>query len=80
MKKKKITTRKRYSAPKKCYFCEEKKEPWFSDVDSLNRFISERGKIIGAERNGLCAKHQRHLGAAIKYARHLSLMPFLVRG
>jgi len=74
----KTTTRRvrKIIVPKKCYFCQEIKIPNFSDVEVLRRFLTERGKIIGRDRNGLCAKHQRDLGLSIKYARHLALLPF----
>lgn len=65
--------------PKTCFFCTEKKEPTFEEVGVLQRFITERGKIIPRSRNGLCAKHQRSLALNIKYARHLALIPFLVK-
>lgn len=80
MKKKKGTrpTRK-YIAPKECAFCKENKEPWYSDVETLQRFLTERGKIIGQARSGLCSMHQRRLTRAIKHARHLALLPFVVR-
>jgi len=70
---------KKNIVPKKCYFCEEKKEPTCLDATSLKKFLTERGKIIPRSRNGLCAKHQRHLTVSIKHARHLALLPFLVR-
>lgn len=66
--------------PKKCYFCAEKKEPTFEDISVLQRFLTERGKIIPRSRNGLCAKHQRALALNTKYARHLALISFVVRG
>lgn len=66
--------------PKNCFFCEEKKEPTYEDIGALQRFSTERGKIIPRSRNGLCAKHQKGLTKNIKYARHLALLPFLVRG
>lgn len=66
--------------PKQCAFCKEKKEPIFSDVATLRRFITDRGKIIGMGRNGLCPKHQRRLTLAVKHARHLALLPFVDRG
>ncbi len=58
-------------------FCEEKKTPNYSDTATLQKFLTERGKIIGRVRSGLCAKHQRQLTEAIKYARHLALLPFI---
>ena len=45
----------------------------------LNRFITERGKILGRARTGICAKHQRGLTNEIKLARHVALLPFIVR-
>ena len=66
--------------PKDCYFCTEKKEPSFEDIAVLQRFLTERGKIIPRSRNGLCAKHQKALTLNIKYARHLALLPFVVQG
>ena len=75
----KTIRRKKIIVPKQCYFCSERKQPAFLDVAVLMRYITDRGKIIGRARNGLCAKHQRHLTTEIKYARHLALMPFVVR-
>lgn len=69
--------RPRINVPKDCYFCKEKKEPYFSDVETLRRFITERAKIVGRMRSGVCAKHQRNLTIAIKHARHLALLPFV---
>jgi len=66
--------------PKECFFCVEKKEPAFEDVAVLQRFLTERAKIMPRSRTGLCAKHQRTLELNTKYARHLALLPFLVRG
>ena len=77
-KKKRIIRKntKNSNVPKKCYFCTEKKEPGFSDVATLNRFMTERAKIISRQRSGLCAKHQKRVTIGIKHARHLGLLPF----
>ncbi len=74
-----IRNRRRIVVPKKCFFCKEKKQPDFSDTEALKRYTTERGKIIGRSRSGICAKHQRRLTIAIKHARHLALLPFVVR-
>ena len=71
--------RRRQIRNKKCYFCEEKKEPGYLDTEVLNRFLTERGKIVGRVRSGVCAKHQRRLSLAVKHARHLALLPFVVK-
>jgi len=68
---------KKIIVPKDCYFCKEKKEPKFSDVEVLQRYITERAKIVGKDRSGICSKHQGKLTLAIKYARHLALLPFI---
>lgn len=69
--------RRQISVPKKCSFCEEKKEPLFSETEVLRRFVTERGKIVARARSGVCAKHQRRVTIAIKHARHLALLPFV---
>lgn len=61
-----------------CVFCNEKREPDFMEYQTLERFISERGKIHSRSRSGLCAKHQRKLTTEVKRARHLAFLPFIV--
>ncbi len=62
---------------KDCFFCKEKSLPKYSDVSVLQKFTTERGKILGRTRSGVCMKHQRKLTVSIKYARHLALLPFV---
>lgn len=73
--------RRRYEAPvsKNCSFCKDKKEPDYKESESLRKFISDRGKILGRSKTGICQKHQKRLAAAIKRARHLALLPFTGR-
>lgn len=66
-------------APKECFFCKEKKTPHFADVSAIRKFIGDRGKIFSRSRSGMCATHQRKLTESIKHARHLALMPFVIR-
>lgn len=76
--KKRQSKRRRVTVvPQECYFCKEKKVPLYSEVSILQRFTSDRGKILARIRSGACAKHQRKLTAHIKYARHLALLPFI---
>lgn len=79
MAKKKKIMRRKITVPKECYFCKEKKMPSYTDASTLGRFVTERGKIVGRVRNGLCAMHQKALTSEVKYARHLALMSFVVR-
>ncbi len=51
----------------------------YKDVKLLQRYISEKGKIVPARITAVSAKKQRVLSQAIKRARHLSLLPYLVK-
>lgn len=62
---------------KNCGFCKQDQEPNYQDVAVLSRYLSERGRIVGRDRTGVCAKHQRRLAVAIKRARHMALLPFV---
>lgn len=79
MKKTTRQPKRKLTAPKKCFFCTEEKTPWYSDTAILQRFTTDRGKIIARVRSGVCAKHQRRLTDSIKHARHVALLPFVVR-
>lgn len=57
----------------------EGKLPGYKDIHMLSKFISERGKILGRAKTGVTAKQQRILTTAIKNARHVGLLPFIVR-
>ena len=79
-KKSKLPRRKlQKNTPKTCYFCDEKKQPTFADISVLQRFTTERGKLISRERNGLCSSHQKAITIEVKRARFLALLPFIVR-
>ncbi len=51
----------------------------FKDVRTLQRFVSERGKIVPSRITAVSAKKQRELARAIKRARFLALLPYLLR-
>ncbi|MFT3724405.1 MAG: 30S ribosomal protein S18 [Hyphomonadaceae bacterium] len=51
----------------------------YKDVKLLQRYVSEKGKIVPARITAVSAKKQRVLSQAIKRARHLSLLPYLVK-
>lgn len=48
----------------------------YKDIDSLRRFITDRGKIRPRRQTGLTSKNQRQLARAIKRARFLALLPY----
>ena len=50
----------------------------YKDVRLLSRFLSERGKIVPSRITAVSAKKQRELAAAIKRARFLALLPYVV--
>jgi len=64
---------------KNCPFCAEKKDPDYKEVATLEKYLSERGKISGKARTGLCSKHQRYVTREIKKARFLAMLPYVVR-
>ena len=51
----------------------------YKDIKLLQRFVSERGKIVPRRITAVTAKEQRELARAVKRARLLALLPFLVR-
>ncbi len=59
-----------------CFFCQSKTNPSYTDTSSLRRFVTDRAKIVPKLKSNLCSKHQRTVTKQIKYARHLSLLPF----
>ena len=63
---------------KVCQFCADKnKSIDYKDVDTLKKYVTERGKILPRRITGLCAKHQKMITNAIKRARIVALMPFV---
>ena len=51
----------------------------YKDVKLLQRYISERGKIVPSRITAVSAEKQRELARAIKRARFLSLLPYIVK-
>ena len=51
----------------------------YKDVRLLQGFMSERGKIVPSRITAVSAKKQRELAKAIKRARHLGLLPYVVK-
>ena len=67
---------------KVCVFCSSKENAEtvidYKDANLLRKYISERGKILPRRITGNCAKHQRELTVAVKRARQLALIPYVV--
>jgi small subunit ribosomal protein S18 len=70
---------KRYNSKLKkvCWFDQNFTEPDYKDQKVVERFITERGKIVPRRISGVCSKHQKRLAIAIKRARYLAMIPFV---
>ena len=63
---------------KVCTFCVDKVEHIdYKDSKKLEKFTSERAKILPRRTTGTCAMHQRQLTEAIKRARQIALLPYV---
>ncbi|OGD70880.1 30S ribosomal protein S18, partial [Candidatus Campbellbacteria bacterium RIFCSPLOWO2_02_FULL_35_11] len=51
----------------------------YKDVESLRKFMNPHGRMVARKRSGLCAKHQRQMAEAVKRARFLGLLPYIIR-
>jgi small subunit ribosomal protein S18 len=51
----------------------------YKDYKTLQRYVNVYGQIESAGKTGLTAKQQRQLAVAIKRARHLAMLPFVVK-
>jgi len=64
---------------KRCYFTDNKITYIdYKNVELLKRFISDRGKILPKRVTGTKARYQSELSVAIKRARHMALLPFVI--
>ena len=50
----------------------------YKDFQSLRRYLSDRGKIRSRRITGACRRHQNQLAKAVKRARELALLPYVV--
>ena len=62
---------------KSCYFCSNDKQIDYKDINTLERYLTDRGKIVPRRITGNCAKHQRVVTQAIKRARSIALLPYV---
>ncbi len=60
-----------------CRFCRRGIEYVdYKDIDTMQRLLTNRGKIYSRKRSGNCAGCQRKVKKAIKRARYMALLPF----
>lgn len=63
-----------------CQFCAKNGgELSYKDEKILRKYISERGKILPRRVTGACAKHQREVVNAINRARHVGILPYVIK-
>lgn len=77
----KMAKRPRVRRPKKkvCAFCAEKATSIdYKDANKLRKYITERGKIAPRRGTGCCASIRESLPVAIKRARVMALLPYVV--
>lgn len=61
-----------------CFFCSQNLHNIdYKEVDLLRRYVSSQAKVINPKHTGICSSHQRKVAIAVKYARHLALLPFV---
>lgn len=68
---------KRLTRAKNCPLCANGTAVDYKDVGVLKRFLSERGKILGRGKTGICARHQRQVTKNVKRARVVALLSFV---
>lgn len=69
----------RQNRRKRCPFTgENAPEIDYKDIKLLQRYISERGKIVPSRITSVSAKKQRELATAIKRARFAGLLPYVI--
>ena len=70
---------KRKYGKKKCKYCEMGVDIIdYKDLDLLKFSLSERYKIMPRRLTGNCKKHQEMVSNAIKRARHVALIPYII--
>ena len=76
------------TAPRRPFFRRRKTCPFtganapkidYKDTRLLLRYVSERGKIVPSRITAVSAKKQRELAGAIKRARYLGLLPYVIK-
>jgi small subunit ribosomal protein S18 len=73
-------SRIRRGRPKVCMLCKDRvTHVDYKDASLLRRFMSERGKIKSRSSTGTCTQHQAAVAIAIKNAREMALLPYVVR-
>ena len=51
----------------------------YKDLETIKKFVNPHGKIMPRRRTNLSAANQRALAQAVKRARFMALLPYIVR-
>lgn len=74
-----MINKKRRKKKRVCQFCADKNNVIdYKNYQKLEKFVTERGKILPRRITGTCSKHQREITKAIKMARNVALLPYTV--
>lgn len=74
-----IDRKKKFFKKKACRFCANNDiKPDYKNVELLNAYVGESGKIEPSRITGTCAKHQRLVSREIKKAREMALIRYIV--
>lgn len=73
------TDRQMKRPPRACPFCRDDQKVDWKDIQTLRKFLSDRGKIRARRVTGACVQHQADVATAIKVAREVALLPYLSR-
>lgn len=49
----------------------------YKDVELLQKMVNRQGRIVGRRKSGCTAVSQHAVGAAVKRARFMALMPYV---
>ena len=66
---------------KKSDYLKERKIDYvdYKDVDTLKKFLTTHARIQSKRRSGISTKSQRAISLAIKRARFMGLLPYIIR-
>jgi small subunit ribosomal protein S18 len=51
----------------------------YKDTEFLKKFLNPHGRILSRKRTGISAKNQRKIALAIKRARYMGILPYVIR-
>ncbi|MFH1352900.1 MAG: 30S ribosomal protein S18 [bacterium] len=74
--KRKFVRKKR--PPRPCRFCTAKMEIDYKNVRVLRNYVGDNARILPSSITGTCPRHQRALTLAIKRARQIALLPYVM--